>query len=441
MVPQLGRNTVGRSRRKKYETTAAVSRQNQQFEEEEESDNLSHLISLVASATIAAHSFLSQNDLVLLPSQTLTLESKISTTSDSLSRLLALVEPISLSPLPLRPLPSSPCWFNRFLASQSDDDDIGWVEAFRMSRPSFYLLIRLIAPALTTIYHFHPEFTLGAALFRLSHGATYKSVGRRFMMDSTTACRCFYTVCKAIVERMGHMFDFRSESDLKRITSGFGWESLPNCCGALGFESFSIDCDLLGKNGSLMVQALVDLEGRFLDVSAGWSSAMKPETILRQSRLFSSVNELLIGPYYDIGDDNSIPQYILGDSCFPLLPWLITPYTVVENEKEEAFNSVHNNVMELVKKAFGKIRTRWELLSHSWKEQSVEAFPFVIVACCLLHNYLIKCSDDEMQEESLTYFKDSIKLPPFEGGEEDEIGKRTRDLLASSLKLVSCIQE
>lgn len=257
-------------------------------------------------------------------------------------------------------------------------------------------------------------------------------------MDSTSACRCFYTVCKAIIDRLGHLFEFRSESDFKRITASFGWNSLPNCCGALGFQNFAIDCDLLGKNGSLMVQALVDYEGRFLDVSAGWSSSMKPETILRQSRLFSSVNELLNGPCYEIGNGVSVPRYILGDSCFPLLSWLITPYTVLDsNHKEmEAFNLVHNNGMEMVKKAFGKVRARWELLSSNWTEQSVEAFPFVIVACCLLHNFLIKCGNDELQEESLAYFGESTKLPPFEGKEEDDDGKRVRDILASSLYLV-----
>ena len=72
---------------------------------------------------------------------------------------------------------------------------------------------------------------------------------------------------------------------------GFGFSSLPNCFGVLGFTRFKIDDSLLGENGALIVQALVDSEGRFLDVSAGWPSTMKPEIFLRESKLYREVEQ------------------------------------------------------------------------------------------------------------------------------------------------------
>lgn len=312
-----------------------------------------------------------------------------------------------------------------------------------MSKPSFSLLLRLLTPSLSSLSPTPPNYALAAALFRLSHATSYKSLARRFNLDdSAAACRAFYTVCKAIIDRLGHLFEFKS--DINRIVVGFGWISLPNCCGVLGFDQFQIDGDeLLGEDGSLMVQALVDSEGRFLDVSAGWPSTMSPETMLRQSRLFSGVEEsreLLDGPCFELSDGNSIPQYIMGDYCFPLLPWLLTPFVKSEcsnglNSSEGAFNSVHREAMELVGTAFGRVRARWKLVSQRWKEECIESFPFIIVTCCLLHNFLIKCSE-ALPDVNVGDSEDQEVMNAFEG-EVDDDGVRIRDALALHLYRVS----
>ncbi|KAF8393867.1 hypothetical protein HHK36_020065 [Tetracentron sinense] len=425
-----GRGKSGKKRKKKLENR----------------QHLSPLISLIASATTAAHSFLTQNDLHLHPSQTLTLESKISSIALSLTKLHSLLQTLNptkslktLTPPPL-PLSSSPspCWFQRFLSAASDDSDPRWIESFRMSKRSFKLLLQTLTPSLpNSLSYFPPVYRLGAALFRLAHAASFKSVGRRFGVDSRAACRAFYEVCKAVNDRLGHLFEF--PSDLRRIVEGFGWLSLPNCCGVLGFCRFPIDGGGLGKDGAVIVQGLVDSEGRFLDISAGWPSSLKPDMILRQTKLFLRVvesKELLNGPSFKLGDGNLVPQYILGDSCCPLLRWLLTPFPGSCEDKcfnsvARAFNSGHCRGMGLVSKAFGRVRARWQLLSMRWKEECIEFFPFVIVTGCLLHNFLIKCSDMMPEEEYLA----EQRLPTFEG-KGNESGERLRNLLGLHLSKV-----
>lgn len=319
-----------------------------------------------------------------------------------------------------------------------------------MSKQSFSYLLALLTSSLSSL-PIPPNYAVAATLFRLAHGATYNAVARRFDLDSPTACRVFYVVCKAIIDNLGHFFELRT--DLNRIVVGFGWISLPNCCGVLGIDNFGVKGNLFGENGSVMVQALVDSEGRFLDVSAGWPSTMKPELVLRQSELFSAIEEsreLLSGPSYELNDGSSIPQYILGESCFPLLPWLITPYRNTDTDdhddedddvdvddgclnlssSKQAFNSVHNRGMELLDTAFGRLRARWRILSKEWKEESIESFPYVVVTCCLLHNFLIK-SNEEFPDEDSDYIRDH-DLPDYEG-EGDETGERIRSAIASDL--------
>ncbi|KAI3775400.1 hypothetical protein L1987_49973 [Smallanthus sonchifolius] len=408
--------------------------------------NLLQLVAVAASSTAAAHSFLTNHDLTLHPSQTLILESNISAVSLSISNLLSLIHhPIAFA-IP-RPPPPPPSWFHRLISSESDTDHL-FIEAFRMSKQSFSYQLALLTPSLSSL-PIPPNYAVAATLFRLAHAASFNAVARRFDLDSPTACRVFYVVCKAIIDNLGHFFELRS--DLNRIVLGFGWISLPNCCGVLGIDTFAVKGNLFGENGSVMVQALVDSEGRFLDVSAGWPSTMKPELILRQSELYSAIEEsreLLTGPSYELNDGSSIPQYILGESCFPLLPWLITPFRESDTDDDnddddgfddgclnlssskQAFNSVHNRGMELLDTAFGRLRARWMILSKEWKEESIESFPYVVVACCLLHNFLIK-SNEEFPDEDLDYMRNH-DLSDYEG-EGDETGERIRSAIASDL--------
>ncbi|XP_031273371.1 protein ALP1-like [Pistacia vera] len=412
---------AGGKKPKTATTTAAKKQKSKHFTPE--------LLSLISAATSAAQSFLLHNDIHLLPSQILSLESLFSSLSSHFP---------SLPPS----LPTYPSFFPSFLSTFSNPSDLQWLRFFRMSHHTFSHLLSLLFPVLSSsLPSFPPDAALAATLFRLSHGASYKSLARRFGFPSSAdACRVFYTVCKGINEKLGNLVDFRD--NLGRIVVGFGWISLPNCCGVLGFGSFGVEGELLGKNGSLLVQALVDSEGRFLDISAGWPSTVRPESVLHQSKLFSGVEEsreFLNGPAYELGDGNLIPQYILGDSCFPLLPWLITPYMRSNEEDsfgsaEKEFNAVHSRAMGLVGAALGSVKARWQLLGKKWKEECVEFFPFVIVTGCLLHNFLIKYSEP-MPDDDVVCLKEE-ELPVYEG-EVDDNGRRIRDTLAEHLSRVS----
>ncbi|BAT88586.1 hypothetical protein VIGAN_05212200, partial [Vigna angularis var. angularis] len=64
------------------------------------------------------------------------------------------------------------------------------------------------------------------------------------------------------------------------VVVSFSLSSLHNCLRVLGLARFRIDDSFLGENGCLMVQALVDSEGRFADISAVWPITMNPENIL-----------------------------------------------------------------------------------------------------------------------------------------------------------------
>ncbi len=72
---------------------------------------------------------------------------------------------------------------------------------------------------------------------------------------------------------------------------------------------------------------------------------------------------------------------------YPLLPWLITPYSGIDlSETQAIFNSVHALVRETVGQSFGLLKTQWQLLCMKQENDHIE---FIVAAACVLHNFLI----------------------------------------------------
>ncbi|XP_078150970.1 LOW protein: nuclease-like protein [Carex rostrata] len=379
---------------------------------------LSHLLSLLSSSLSLSRHFLSSLDPSLPPPLSLPLDSSLLSASLSLSRLLSLL-PLPLLSISLTSLSPSPpftsSWFLRLLSSSSPS---AFPLSFHLSRPTFYSLLQSLHLPFSTL---PPEHRLGIALFRLAHAVPFHIIARRFGLSSPSlACQAFYEVCHAVTTRLCHLFGFNS--DIPLLTQGFHHLSLPNCCGILGYTRFPIKHQSLG--GSLIAQALVDSNGRFIDLSIGWHGSMKPVQILTQTNLYQT--QLV-----------TLPRYVLGGSCCPLLPWLITPYKIGSESPSGhvVFNQVHACGMEIVNKAFGLVKDRWRLLGQSWKEGQAEALPYVVVAGCLLHNFLENCGEPVPEKVLLSTETVPEPLPGFADfeGEGDEGGVRMRDALASHL--------
>ncbi|KAG6929024.1 hypothetical protein G0U57_006683, partial [Chelydra serpentina] len=80
-----------------------------------------------------------------------------------------------------------------------------------------------------------------------------------------------------------------------------------------------------------------------------------------------------------------MPIVILGDPAYPLMPWLMKPYTGALDSDKELFNYRLSKCRMVVECAFGHLKGCWRsLLTHS--DLSETNIPIVIAACCVLHN-------------------------------------------------------
>jgi hypothetical protein len=124
---------------------------------------------------------------------------------------------------------------------------------------------------------------------------------------------------------------------------------------------------------SLLLQGVVDHRNKFIDVFCGEPGSMHDARLLRRSALYAQVlsNPNSIGPN----------KFIVGDTAYPSLHWLVTPF------KDNGHLTREQNMFNyrLLKGRFRRLR-KFDNIS---KQLCTE----MIMVACILHNICIDAND------------------------------------------------
>ncbi|CAM2115596.1 unnamed protein product [Caretta caretta] len=177
------------------------------------------------------------------------------------------------------------------------------------------------------------------------------------------------------------------------IVDGFAAMGFPNCGGATHGTHIPILApehqagEYINRKGyfSIMLQALVDHKGRFININVGWPGKVHDARIFRNSGLFQKPQEGTLFPDQKITvGDVEMPIVILGDPAYPLMPWLMKPYTGSLDSSQELFSYRLSKCRMVVECAFGCLKVRWRSLLTRL-DLSKTNIPTVITVCCALH--------------------------------------------------------
>ncbi|XP_065261278.1 uncharacterized protein LOC135879283 [Emys orbicularis] len=236
------------------------------------------------------------------------------------------------------------------------------------------------------------EKRVAIALWKFATRDCYRSVGNQFGVDKSTGGTAVIQVAKAITNLL--LARVATLGNVQVIVDGFAAMGFPNCGEAIDGTHIPILApDHLAnqyvnrKRYFLMVlQALVDHKGRFIDINVGWPGKVHDARLFRNSGLFEQLQEGTYFPDQKITvGDVELPIVILGDPAYPLLPWLMKPYTGSLDSSKERLNYRLSKCRMVVECVFGRLKARWRCLLTRL-DLSTTNIPIVIAACCVLLN-------------------------------------------------------
>ncbi|XP_065186091.1 putative nuclease HARBI1 [Sycon ciliatum] len=142
------------------------------------------------------------------------------------------------------------------------------------------------------------------------------------------------------------------------------------------------------KFHSVILQAVCDRNLLFTDAYCGWPGSVHDARVFENSPLKQLVTE-------DVRRFFPGEAFIVGDSAYPLLPWLMTPFRDDGHltASQTNYNFKHSSTRMCIERAFALLKGRWRQLKYL-NIVNVENATHITIAACVLHNMAIMHEDD-----------------------------------------------
>lgn len=323
-------------------------------------------------------------------------------------------------------------YYSHFLGPLSQSKNTKFESVFRISRKTFSYICSLVKEDMmakaTNIYDINGKplslnDQVAIALRRLSSGESLCSIGDSFKINQSTVSHATWRFVESMEERGLHHLRWPStETEMEGIKSKFEKiRGLPNCCGAIDTTHILMTLPTMDssngtvwldyeKNCSMILQAVVDPEMRFRSIITGWPGSLNDELVLRSSGFYKLCEEgkMLNGRKMVLSEETDLPEYIVGDAAFPLLPWLLTPYRGRGlSDFQSDFNKRLAATRMVAQRALARLKEMWRIIQGIMWKPDKNRLPRIILVCCILHNIVIDMEDEMQDELPLSHHHDS----------------------------------
>ncbi|MED6181707.1 hypothetical protein PIB30_118851 [Stylosanthes scabra] len=243
-------------------------------------------------------------------------------------------------------------------------------------------------------------------LIILAHHKKNRSIQVRFCRSGETVSKFFNKVLRAVIRVQSLLFVKSTpvEEDCTNPT----WKKFKGCLGALDGTYIEVTVPESDKSryrtrkGKVCTNVLgvCNRDLRFVYVLSGWERSASDSRVLRDAITRRNSLKVPHGNYYlvDAGYTNG-PGF--------LAPYRSTRYHVREwahgsrapCNHQEYFNKKHSSARNVIERCFGLLKKKWAILRspcfYHIKTQSQ-----IIIACCLLQNFIQMNMDSDPEEES-----------------------------------------
>ncbi|KAM0862001.1 hypothetical protein ACQ4PT_045532 [Festuca glaucescens] len=317
-------------------------------------------------------------------------------------------------------------WWGRLSGPACSDAEFR--RAFRMSRRTFDALcdeLSVVVARGDNVLHaaIPVQQRVAVCLWHLATGEPFREVSSRFGIRISTCRGIVLQVCAALStavlpEAVRWPLEFPVVASRFQALSG-----IPGVVGAVCTDHIPIrppkehaseyHRPSEGNNKasySVVVQAVVDANGLFMDISIGLPGSLSDAAVLERSVLHANCVAGLLGN----------GQYrLLGGASYPLKDWMLVPYSHKNMTwAQHAFNERVTYAHAVARGAFQRLRARWRYLERRTGHR-VPHLLNMIGACCALHN-ICERSGEELDTN-------------FQSEDDDVIPRDRRDKIAHDL--------
>ncbi|KAF8410018.1 hypothetical protein HHK36_002538 [Tetracentron sinense] len=305
--------------------------------------------------------------------------------------------------------------------------DAQWRSSYGLSYPVFTTVVDKLKPHIAQSNLSLPsDYAVAMVLSRLAHGYSAKTLASRYSLDPYLVSKITNMVTRLLATKLYPEFIKIpvSRRRLHETTQAFEeLTNLPNMCGAIDgspikLHSLPTDQHLHSPSAyrcrhgypAVLLQVVADHKKIFWDVCVKAPGGIDDSTHFRDSLLY---NRLTSG---DIVWDKVIQvrghhvrPYIVGDWCYPLLSFLLTPFSfnATGTPAQNSFDAALMKGRSVAVDAIGLLKGRWRILQDL--NVGLNHAPQTIVACCVLHNL---CQIAREPEPALWKEREETGPPP-----------------------------
>ncbi|KAJ8968733.1 hypothetical protein NQ314_002147, partial [Rhamnusium bicolor] len=151
---------------------------------------------------------------------------------------------------------------------------------------------------------------------------------------------------------------------------------------------------------SLNVQIICDAQLNILNINARFPGSAHDAAIWQTSTVLGHLRETYV---------NGQHSYLLGDSGYPLQPWLLTPILRPQNAQERRYNEAHMSVRNVVERCIGVLKQRFRsIFKHRVLNYDPYRAAHIIYSCAILHNLCI-LMQDQLEDYDGMYSAKALK--------------------------------
>lgn len=318
----------------------------------------------------------------------------------------------------------------RLLFEDFSDDEL--YKICRMTRPVVQELCDLLEPSLSRetgrSAAIPVETQLLTALEFFGTGSFQWTVGGALGVSQPTASRIIESVSTEMCQLADRFIRFsRAQQDIHREKLAFAEiAGFPNVIGCIDGTHIAIKAPTedepayVNRKGwhSINVQIVCDSKMKIIDLVARWPGSTHDAFIWHTSGL---KNMFEMGIIQD--------AWLLGDSGYPLEPWIMTPISNPTSPAEEAYNKNHACTRNIVERCIGLKKGRFRCLDKSGGTllYSPAKVCKIVTAVAVLHNF---CIDHRLPiiEEVEAFQQDAAVQPHHNNPPDGDIRGRTAQL-------------